>query len=113
MVKLFTINDVRDFIGINRLIILQAERIRKGDEMSTLLYNLHFGHSSRGPLPYAPSLGKSLAATAFYRTSGICHGRVSVCLSVCLSITSRGSTKMAKRRNMQTTPHDSSGTLVF
>ena len=42
---------------------------------------------------------------------GIRHGRVSVCLSVsvclCLSVTSRCSTKMAKHRNTQTTPHDS------
>ena len=37
----------------------------------------------------------------------------SVRLSVCLSVTSRCSTKMAKRRNTQTTPHDSPGTLVF
>ena len=36
---------------------------------------------------------------------------VSVC--VCLSVTSRSSTKKAKRRITQTTPHDSSGTLVF
>ena len=39
------------------------------------------------------------------------YGRVSVCLSV--SDTSRYSTKMAKHRNMQTTPHDSPGNLVF
>ena len=31
----------------------------------------------------------------------------------CLSITSRSSTKTAKRRITQTTPHDSPGTLVF
>jgi len=34
------------------------------------------------------------------------------CLSVCLSVTSRCSTKPAKRRITQTTPHDSPGTLV-
>ena len=34
----------------------------------------------------------------------------SVC--VCLSVTSRSSTKMAKHRKTQTTPHDSPGTLV-
>ena len=32
---------------------------------------------------------------------------------VCLSVTSRSSTKTAKRRITQTTPHDSPGTLVF
>jgi len=48
---------------------------------------------------------------------GTSHGpvSVSVCLSVCvcLSVTSRSSTKMAKRGITQTQPHDSSGTLVF
>ena len=39
----------------------------------------------------------------------ICHGRVSVSVSV----TSRCSTKMAKHRNMPTTPHDSPWTLVL
>ena len=40
---------------------------------------------------------------------------VCVCLSVCLSVsvTSRCSAKMAKHRNTQTTPHDSSRTLVL
>jgi len=49
----------------------------------------------------------------FYRAMlcirGTSHGSVSVCLSV----TSRSSTKTAKRRITQTTPHDSPGTLVF
>jgi len=38
-----------------------------------------------------------------------------MCLSVCvcLSVTSRSSTKTAKRRITQTTPHDSRVTLVF
>ena len=35
------------------------------------------------------------------------------CLSVCLSLASRSSTKTAKQRITQTTPHDSPGTLVF
>jgi len=42
---------------------------------------------------------------------GTSHGPVSVCL--CLSVTSRSSTKTAKRRITQITPHDSPGTLVF
>jgi len=57
----------------------------------------------------------------FYRAMlcirGTSHGSVSVCLSVCLtvrpSVTSRSSTKTAKRRITQITPHDSPGTLVF
>ena len=36
-----------------------------------------------------------------------------VCLCLCLSVTSRCSTKTAKRRMTQTTPHDTPGTLVF
>jgi len=51
----------------------------------------------------------------FYRAMlcirGTSHGPVSV--SVCMSVTSRSSTKTAKRRITQTTPHDSSGALVF
>ena len=39
--------------------------------------------------------------------------RLSVCPSVCLSVTSQCSTKTAKRRITQTTPHDSAGTLFL
>ena len=63
-------------------------------------------------LPYA-----GLISLSFYRLMlcirGTSHGRVSVCPSVCLSVTSRCSTNTAKRRITQTTPHDSPGTLVF
>ena len=38
---------------------------------------------------------------------------MALCLSVCLSVTSRCSTKTAKRMITQTTPHDSPGTLSF
>jgi len=38
---------------------------------------------------------------------------LTVCLAVCLSVTSRCSTKTAKHGITQTTPHDSSGILVF
>ena len=41
------------------------------------------------------------------------HDPVSVRLSVRLSVTSRSSTKTAKRRITQTTPHDSPGIPVF
>jgi len=44
---------------------------------------------------------------------GTSHGPVSVCLSVSVSVTSRSSTKTAKRRITQTTPHDTPKTLVF
>jgi len=52
--------------------------------------------------------------TRFYRatpTSAVCA--VVVCLSVCLSVTSRCSAETAKRRISQTAPHDIRGNLVF
>ena len=55
----------------------------------------------------------------FYRAMlcirGTSHGPVSMSVSVCLcpSVTSRSSTKTAKQRIRQTTPHDTSGSLVF
>jgi len=62
-----------------------------------------------------------LSISVFYRAMlcirGTIHGPMSVCLSVRPSVrppvTSQCSTKMAKRRITQTTPHDSPGTLVF
>jgi len=42
---------------------------------------------------------------------GTSHGPVSVC--VCPSVTSRSSTKTAKRRITKTTPHDAPKTLFF
>jgi len=52
--------------------------------------------------------------SAFYRAMlcirGTSHGPVSVCPSVRPSVTSRCSTKTAKRRITQTTTHDSPGT---
>ena len=51
----------------------------------------------------------------FYRAMlcmhGASHGPMSICLSV--SVASQSSTKTAKHRITQTTPHDSPGTLVF
>jgi len=48
---------------------------------------------------------------AMLRICGTRHGPVAVCL--CPSVISRCSTKTAKRRITQTTPHDSTGTVVF
>jgi len=48
-------------------------------------------------------------ASAVYH---VCCGPVSVCLCLSVSVTSRSSTKTAKYRITQTTPHDSPGTLV-
>jgi len=61
----------------------------------------------------------SESSRAFYRAMlcicGTSHGpvSVSVCVSPSVSVTSRSSTKTAKSRITQTTPHDSPGTLVF
>ena len=44
---------------------------------------------------------------------GTSHGPVSVCLCLSVSVTSRSSTKTAKHRITQTTPHDTTGSLVF
>jgi len=41
------------------------------------------------------------------------HGPVSVSVCQSVSVTSRSSTKTAKHRITQTTPHDTPGTLVF
>jgi len=50
----------------------------------------------------------------FYRAMLCIRGTRCVCLSVSVwSVTSRCSTKTAKRRITQTTPHDTSGSLVF
>ena len=59
--------------------------------------------------------GLSVSSTARAMLCAVYAMAVCVCLSVCLcmSITSRCSTKMAKRRITQTPPHDSPGSLVF
>ena len=66
------------------------------------------------PLPLSVSCFSKIPV-GFYRAMlgirGTSHGPVSVRPSA--SVTSRCSTKTAKRRITQTTPHDSPGTLVF
>ena len=42
-----------------------------------------------------------------------CYASAVLAMGLCLSVTSRCSTKSAKRRITQTTPHDSPGTLVY
>jgi len=42
-----------------------------------------------------------------------CYASAVLAMALCPSLTSRSSTKTAKRRITQTTPHDSPGTLVF
>jgi len=54
-----------------------------------------------------------LIFTARCYASAVLAMALSVCPSVCPSVISRCSTKTAKRRIAQTTPHDSPGTLVF
>jgi len=68
------------------------------------------------PLPLTVSCFSKIQI-GFYRAMlcirGTSHGPVSVSVSVSLSLASRSSTKTAKQRITQTTPHDSPGTLVF
>jgi len=66
--------------------------------------------------PQSRNLGlRGIEARHHYRAMlcirGTSHGPVSPCPSV--SVTSRSSTKTAKRRFTQTTPHDTPGSLVF
>jgi len=42
-----------------------------------------------------------------------CYASAVLAMALCLSVTSRSSTKTAKRRITQTTPHDTPKTLVF
>jgi len=80
---------------------------------------LQYSTRSRRRSNYLTISVNKLRLSFFYRAMlcirGTSHGPVSVslCLSVCLSVTSQSSTKMAKRRITQTTQHDSPGTLVF
>ena len=61
-----------------------------------------------------PKYDESIEVVTFYRASyALAVYAMVVCLCVCLSVTSRSSTKTAKRRMTQTTPYDSPGTLVF
>ena len=64
------------------------------------------------PLPLTVSCFSKIHF-GFYRAllciRGTSHGPVSAHLSVCPSVTSQSSTKRAKRRITQTTPHDSQG----
>ena len=64
----------------------------------------------------SPSIFTARRCASALLAMGLClFVSVSVCLSVCLSVsvTSRSSSKTAKRRITQTTPHDSTGSLVF
>jgi len=75
-------------------------------------------------LPHLNFVSFCLSHTSYFYRAMLCirgtsHGPVSVSVSTCVrvrlcpSVTSRSSTKTAKRRITQTTPHDSAGTLVF
>ena len=61
-----------------------------------------------------PKTPSSLASFKFRLVfTARCYASVVLAMALCLSVTSRSSTKTAKRRITQTTPHDSPGTLVF
>jgi len=75
------------------------------------------------PRSFRPALKPSFRANPYHRSlpfyramlciRGTSHGPVSVSVCRCPSVTSRCSTKTAKRRITQTTPHDTPGILVF
>ena len=77
-------------------------------------YNTMYDRSKEAPEPKGSPI-RSPVFTARCSASAVLAMSVcpSVCLFVRLSVTSRCSTKTAKRRITQTTPHDSAGTLVF
>jgi len=99
--------DLRDQ---NNLLLLRVlrERVR---QMCASAFNdqtvvrTHYTHARSGDAPAARSYRAMLCIR------GTSHRPVSVC--VCPSVTSRCSTKTAKHRITQTTPHDTPGTLVF
>jgi len=68
-------------------------------------------------LLWASAKCKTISVKGGMRFTAQCYASavlaMGLCLSVCLSVTSRSSTKTAKRRITQTTLHDSTGTVVF
>jgi len=71
-------------------------------------------HTQRASVHQAAKLVAALFTARCYASAVLAMAQCpSVRPFVCLSVTSRSSTKTAKRRITQTTPHDSPGTLVF
>jgi len=84
--------------------------VHRGHSRSSTMSPFDRAHTtSYSTLIEAMHLSCNVFCRAMLCIRGTSHGPV----SVCLSITSRCSTKTAKRKITQTTPHDSPGTLVF
>ena len=81
--------------------------------VSSIAHFWHLQSASRHWLSVFCNLRYSYFYRAMLCIRGTSHGPVSLRPSVRPSVTSRCSTKTAKRRITQTTPHDSPGTLVF
>ena len=86
--------------------------------MSFIIIFVTLSFSISRPGLAQPKAGLGFAFVSFFYRAMLCirgtsHGPVSVSVCVCLSVTSRSFTKTAKRRIIQTTPHDSPGSLVF
>jgi len=103
------------FVGLYTILVLITTSYYGNEQGNSLVLNRPITHTLRG------SLLDCAGINAFYRAMlcirGTSHSpvsvRPSVCLSVRLSVTSRCSTKKAKSRIPQTTPHDTAKTLHF
>jgi len=85
--------------------LLEIPRMRTGFAQCSFTYSAsHIWNS----LPHIITVYLDVTANTFKMVLAM-----ALCLSVCPSVTSRSSTKMAKRRITQTKLHDSPGTLVF
>ena len=98
----------------------KAFQMQFDEHLCNMSHGFNWHSASHGPsatgelfVDYTTSIIFNIFYSAMLRIRGTRHGPVSVRLSVCPSVTSRSSTKTAKRRIRETTPHNTSGTLVF
>jgi len=100
----------KPLVGVIALIFIQCFDTdlvigRVSGPQISAIYTVKFLYWSHSLSP--PSVKARLVFTAR------CYASAVLAMALCLSVTSRSSTKTAERRITQTTPHDSPGTLVF
>jgi len=113
------LSEMTQFPGVYVSLSSAETLLKWGGETNNRLISYYLSNISTKCYQNQFRITKVIAQTRrgkrFYRAMlcirGTSHEPMSV--SVCLSDTSRSATKTAKRRITQTTPHDSSGTLVF